>query len=163
MVKVNVPIASAAAGVAILALATLNGPGPDYGHPFGVTQNLNSPDGTVAAYTVRDIGPSVDPIPVTGRLFEATVSVLAAEGDVMPKVPLFSARTNGGQLYPALSGLRSPAALSQDMLRPGERATGRIYFDVTDDTPTSVVCNNGFGDVMVWKGVPDTTPRSIRA
>lgn len=130
------------------------------GHPFGVTEILADADGSVASYTVTRLGPSFDPIrrPVAGRLFEATMTVEATRGSVTPAVSMFFARAAGGLTYRVLAEATTAHGLSREPLREGERATGRIYFDVVGDTPNSVVCNNGMADLMVWVGQSERTP-----
>ncbi len=130
------------------------------GRPFGVIETLTQADGSVASYTVTRLGPSIDPVrhPVTGRLFEATVTVEATRGSVTPAVSLFYARAAGGLTYRVMADATTAHGLSREPLRQGERATGRIYFDVVGDTPNSVVCNNGMADLMVWVGRSETTP-----
>lgn len=153
------PIALTAVGAAVILVAGTATDQPSAGHPFGVTETLTQADGSTASYTVTSLGPSIDPVPVTGRLFEATVTVQAVTGDVTPVVPLFNARAAGGLTYPALAEAITGAGLSRSALRPGERSTGRIYFDVVGDTPNSVVCNNGIGTLMEWEGTSASTPQ----
>lgn len=153
------PIALTAVGAAVILVAGTTTDTAPSGHPFGVTETLTQADGTAATYTVTNLGPSIDPVPVSGRLFEATVTVQAVTGNVTPVVPLFNARAAGGLTYPVLAEATTAAGLSRGPLKPGERATGRIYFDVSADTPNSVVCNNGMGILMEWVGTSATTPQ----
>ncbi len=155
----SLPLVATAVGVAVVvALGTAMPPQKQSGRPFGVAQTLTASDGTVARYTVTQLGPSIDPIPVTGRLFAATVTVQAVRGSATPLVGMFYARAAGGLTYPVLGYATTAQGLSRDTLKPGEKATGRIYFNVVADTPNSVVCNNGMADLMRWDGISDTTP-----
>ncbi len=162
MPPVTLPIAAAAVSVvALLNFGDIPDPTrPTEGHPFGVSETLPESGGAVASYTVTQLGPSDDPVryPLTGRLFQATVSVAAVEGSVTPKVSMFYARAAAGPTYPVLGEVTTAHGIDRGPLLRGERATGRIYFDVVADTPNSVVCNNGMADLMVWVGRPESTP-----
>jgi hypothetical protein len=39
-----------------------------------------------------------------------------------------------------------------------KKTTGKVYFDVTDDTPDSVVYNAGGQDLLVWVQPPPQPP-----
>ena len=161
MAPVTLPIAAAVVGVvALLTFGDVQYHPGDDARPFGVAETLPDSGGAVASYTVIQLGPSIDPVryPVTGLLFQATVSVQAVEGSVTPEVSMFSARTPGGLSYPVLAEVTTANGLDRGPLRQGESATGRIYFDVVADIPDSVVCNNWMADLMVWSGRSESTP-----
>jgi len=99
---------------------------------------------------VSGLSPSSDaiPYPVSGRLYEATVTVDALGGWVSPLIPLFNARAESGQNYRVLAN--APEGLSGAAVPPGGSSTGKIYFDVVGDEPNSVVYNDGVQDLLVW-------------
>jgi hypothetical protein len=100
-------------------------------------------------YTVRDLRPSSDPVPVSGRLYEANVMSTAVVGTVTPQPFNFLARTPGGADYRALI----PAStLSGAPLGPGGTASGKLYFDVVGENPDSVIFNTDFQDQLGWVG-----------
>lgn len=100
-------------------------------------------------YTVRDLRPSSDPVPVSGRLYEANVMSTAVVGTVTPQPVNFLARTPGGADYRALI----PAStLSGAPLGPGGTASGKLYFDVVGENPDSVIFNTDFQDELGWVG-----------
>lgn len=147
-------LAGAGALSAMIGLASTHAP---TGHPFGASHVLTGADGTVAAYTVTELAPSADFVPVSGRLFQATVTVQARRGAVTPMIALFNARAAGGQTYPALATTIAQG-MTRDTVTTGQPATGRIYFDVVGETPDAVVCNNGMTDLMVWEGATPDNP-----
>lgn len=146
----------AAAG-AVAAMIALGNNDPSSANPIGARQTLPDAGGTVAAYSVTALTPSVDPVPVRGRLYQATVTVEAQHGTVTPMVGCFNARTADGQSYPALD-VTTAQGLSRDTVPQGRRATGRLYFDVVGQAPDTVVCNNGMADVLVWEATSPVTP-----
>lgn len=101
-------------------------------------------------WTVSDLKPSTDAIPYrpAGTLWEAETSVTLDHGGV-PVVSGFSARSDGAS-YPALWNVASPLGISPNALPPGGSATGKIYFDVTADAPTSVAYTLNGADAAVW-------------
>jgi hypothetical protein len=108
-----------------------------------------SQNGTEVAYTVSRIVPSSAPVapPPGGQLYEATVMAKALQGTVIPAVPSFTARSASGATYPVLAGVSN---LSTFPLLQGDTRKGQIYFAVAGEAPTSVVYNNGAGDVLTW-------------
>jgi hypothetical protein len=70
-----------------------------------------------------------------------------------------NARARSGQTYRALFGVATPQGVNPSTLAQGEKTTGKVYFDVTGDTPDSVVYNAGGQDVLVWVQ-PPPQPRS---
>jgi hypothetical protein len=110
---------------------------------YGQPESLNDAAGNpMITYTVQGLHKSSDAVPHSGRLYEAMVT---NEGGV-PIAALFNARAESGELYRIIGG----------------GIPGKIYFDVTGDTPNSVVYNDGVQDLLVWvspkpiaSGAPD--------
>ena len=102
-------------------------------------------------WTVSDLRTSTDAIPyqVRGTLWEATATDEALEGAVIPIVSNLNARAEDGQTYRALFQVASPEGINPT-LAPGQQTTGKVYFDVTGESPDSVVYNAGGRDLMVW-------------
>lgn len=115
----------------------------------GIEEPLPDPNGTVIAYTVTKLFPSADPVAysVAGQLYEATVMARAIRGTVVPMAPFFNARAISGANYRALGEVSS---LTGAPLAQSTATTGKIYFDVVGEAPTSVVYNNGPGDMLTW-------------
>jgi hypothetical protein len=110
-----------------------------YGQPESLNDAWGNP---MITYTVQGLHKSSDAVPHSGRLYEATVT---NDGGV-PIAALFNARAESGQNYRIIGG----------------GIPGKIYFDVTGDTPNSVVYNDGVQDLLVWvspkpisSGAPD--------
>ncbi len=103
-------------------------------------------------WTVDDLQPSSDAISYrpTGSLWEATVTAELDHGGV-PVISGFAARS-GAENYPVLWGVASPLGIPPSPLSPGGTATGKIYFDVTGDAPTSVVYTVDGTEPVVWGG-----------
>ena len=122
---------------------------------FGGWNHLVDNNGTsITVWKISDLKPSTDTIPgypLAGKLWEASASVRAAKGGVTPIIPDFNARAAGGANYPVLWQAATPAGISGATLQPGDKATGKLYFDVTGPAPTQVVYNNGVDDLLVWK------------
>ena len=119
-------------------------------------------DGNVVqGWTITGLKTSSDPIPypVAGTLWEATATDEAIQGGATPIVSNLNARARSGQTYRALFGVATPQGVNPSTLAQGEKTTGKVYFDVTGDTPDSVVYNAGGQDVLVWVQ-PPPQPRS---
>ena len=145
--KVLAAVAAAAVAVAVGAAVPAAAAGTD--QVVGIEQVVSEPDGTDIAYTVSKIVPSADPVgyPVAGQLYEATVMARATRGTVMPLVPSFTARVEGGATYPALVGVSS---LSQAPLQEGATTDGKIYFDVGGPVPDKIVYDDPSAGVLTW-------------
>lgn len=121
---------------------------------FGVQETLKdfyslSDFSSEIGYTVRNLKPSGDGVPVAGRLYEANVTTDAVVGTVVPQINDFLARTPGRADYRALSA----STLSGAPLGPGGSASGKLYFDVVGDDPDSVIYNSNFEDQLGWVGL----------
>lgn len=117
----------------------------------------------VQAWTISDLKPSADPIPyaVHGTLWEATATDEAVRGSVIPIVSNLNARSAGGENYRVLFQVATPQGVNPGTLAQGQKTTGKIYFDVTGEAPTSVVYNDGERDLLSWSQTASaaTTPR----
>lgn len=114
-------------------------------------------DGAVVqGWTVTALEPSSDtiPYPVQGRLWEATATDQAIEGAATPIVSNFNARARSGETYRVLFGVATPQGVNPSTLAPGDKTTGKLYFDVTGDNPDSVVFNAGGQDLLLWVQPP---------
>lgn len=127
------------------------------------TQNLGTQGKLVDAsgnisqgWTVSDLKVSTDtiPHPVYGTLWEATATDEALQGGVTPIVSNFNARAANGQTYRVLFGAATPQGVNPATLAEGQTTSGKIYFDVTGETPDSVVYNAGGVDLLVWVKAP---------
>jgi hypothetical protein len=117
-------------------------------------------DGNVVqGWTITDLKTSTDPIPypVAGTLWEATATDEAIQGSATPIVSNLNARAKSGQTYRVLFGVATPQGVNPATLAQGEKTTGKVYFDVTGDTPDSVVYDAGGQDLVVWLQAPPVT------
>ncbi|MCA2240260.1 MPT63 family protein [Mycobacterium avium] len=130
-------------------------------HTLGSAAELTNGD-VVQAWTVSDLKPSSDviPYPVAGTLWEATATDHAVRGTVTPIVSNLNARARSGQTYRVLFGVATPQGVNPSTLPQGQKATGKVYFDVTGDAPDSVLYNAGGPDLAVWVQPPPAPPRS---
>jgi hypothetical protein len=107
----------------------------------------------VFGWKVSDLKSSTDSVPdypVAGQLWEATATVDAISGPVTPAISQFNARTADGTEYRVLWQVAGPNCISGGTIPQGEQSSGKIYFDVTGASPTSVTMNNGMEDLMIW-------------
>ena len=118
-------------------------------------------DGNVVqGWTITDLKTSTDPIPypVAGTLWEATATDEAIQGSATPIVSNLNARAKSGQTYRVLFGVATPQGVNPATLAQGEKTTGKVYFDVTGDTPDSVVYNAGGQDLRRLAAGPACHP-----
>jgi hypothetical protein len=110
----------------------------------------------VQGWTIGNLKPSSDviPHPVYGTLWEATATDEAVQGGVTPIVSNLNARASSGDTYRVLFGAATPQGINPATLSSGEKTSGKVYFDVTGDTPDSVVYNAGGQDLLVWVQAP---------
>jgi hypothetical protein len=106
-------------------------------------------------WTVTALQPSADVIGYqpAGALWEATATATPAGGGV-PVVPGFTARSGGGDSYPVLWTVPTPAGVNPSALPAGTSATGRLYFDVTGPTPDRVAYTRDGQDTAIWVQPP---------
>lgn len=121
-------------------------------HPIG-TQGTVADGPSLQGWTVSELRPSSDAIDYQphGTLWEAAATDEALQGSVIPIVANFSARSAGGQDYPALFSVPTPHGVSPGILGQGEKTSGKVYFDVTGDAPNSVVYQNGGQELLRWE------------
>jgi uncharacterized protein DUF1942 len=86
-----------------------------------------------------------------GTLWEATATVEAVRGTVTPLIPNLNARADNGRNYQALWEAFMPQGISGATIPQGARSTGKIYFDVTGQTPSRVMYDNGVQDLLIWE------------
>jgi hypothetical protein len=118
---------------------------------IGSQAKLN--DGNVVqGWTISNLKPSSDaiPYPVSGTLWEATATDEAIQGSATPIVSNLNARTGDGQTYRALFGAATPEGVNPSTLAQGQKTSGKVYFDVTGTSPTSVVYIAGGQDMLAW-------------
>jgi len=154
--KLAAPVGAAAVMVSIAAGTVVPASAANNIKPFGTEEMLKDiGSGAVTGYTVAGLSPSTDtiPYPVSGQLYESTVTVDAVGGGwVTPTIPFFNARAENGQNYRVLANVFTPQGLSGAALPPGASASGKIYFDVVGTVPNSVVYSDGVQDFLVWVG-----------
>jgi hypothetical protein len=110
-------------------------------------------DGNVVqGWTISNLRTSSDeiPYPVAGTLWEATATDEAIEGSATPIVSNLNARARSGQTYRVLFGVATPQGVNPATLAPGQKTTGKVYFDVTGDAPESVLYSTGDQDLLAW-------------
>ena len=114
----------------------------------------------VQGWTITNLKPSTDviPSPVAGTLWEATATDQAIEGSVTPIISNLNARARSGETYRVLFGVATPQGVNPATIAQGEQTSGKVYFDVTGDTPDSVVYNAGGNDLLVWVQPPPQLP-----
>ncbi|MCV7285227.1 MPT63 family protein, partial [Mycolicibacterium wolinskyi] len=114
----------------------------------------------VQAWTISDLKPSSDTIPyaVRGTLWEATATDEAIQGSVTPIVSNLNARAADGENYRVLFQVATPQGVNPATLAQGQKTTGKVYFDVTGDKPTSVVYNAGGQDLATWTAPAPSAP-----
>ncbi|MCV7082247.1 MPT63 family protein, partial [Mycolicibacterium insubricum] len=135
--KVSVAGVGAAAVFAAFTLGIPTAPADDPGVvSLGDRGELTNGD-LVQAWTVTALKPSHDAISYEpkGTLWEATATDEAIQGSVIPMVSNFNARAANGDSYRVLFGIATPNGINPETLAPGEKVTGKLYFDVTGADP----------------------------
>jgi Domain of unknown function (DUF1942) len=158
-VKITSALVAAAAIAAAGSVGIIGAPIASADDPSTTTIGSQAKlvDGNVVqGWTVTGLKTSSDPIPypVAGTLWEATATDEALQGGATPIVSNLNARARSGQTYRALFGVATPQGVNPSTLSQGEKTTGKVYFDVTGDTPDSVVYNAGGQDLLVWVQPP---------
>jgi hypothetical protein len=113
---------------------------------FGTREDLVA--GTIVqGWTVHNLKPSTDviPYPVRGRLWEAYATDEAIRGNVTPIISNMNTRAPGGETYRAIFNVPLANGINQ-----GQKASGKLYFDVTGEDPDGVVYNNLVQDLLIW-------------
>lgn len=113
-----------------------------------------------STWTVSNLKPSSDAIPYhpVGTLWEATATDEATHSSTTPVVSNFNARARSGQTYRELFQIATPAGVNPAGLAQGQKVSGKLYFDVTGDTPDSITYNAGGPDLALWVQ-PPPSPR----
>lgn len=107
----------------------------------------------VLSWKVSNLQPSSDITPgyqVAGKLWEATATVKAIKGSVTPAISQFNAVAPDQAAYRVLWFVACPSNISGATIPEGAQSTGKIHFDVTGPSPTTVTMNNGMEDLMIW-------------
>jgi hypothetical protein len=140
-----------AAGIGIAAPPTASGDSNPVIQKLGTEETLVN-SGVVQGWTVSDLQPSTDAVnaSIRGKLWEATATDKAIQGQAMPLPFRFSARTPSGQDYGYVLGVPTPPSFSWNYIPQGQSATGKLYFDVTGDNPNGVVYRTGPADLLIW-------------
>jgi Domain of unknown function (DUF1942) len=147
--KFTKPIITAAVGIGVAMAATASA----YSTvgKFGTYERLYDAGGAVVtAWTVDNLKPSTDRIPRVPAA-RATATIEPVRGTVTPLIPNLNARADNGQNYQALWEAFMPQGISGATIPQGARSTGKIYFDVTGQTPSRVMYNNGVQDLLIWE------------
>jgi len=162
MIQISAP--TALFGIAVTVIAgwgSADAAPPDLAAGvFGSPQQIVEPDrGEVIAYTAHDLQPSdrqelnvalTGTVPLSGRLWDATTTVAALQGNVIPNLESFWARSADGQSYKIVEQTLTPDHIASP-LQQGNQNTFKIYFDVTGAAPVEVVFNDGKHDELVWE------------
>jgi len=121
---------------------------------LGQTLTMTDSVGQVQlSWKVSGLKPSSDVMPgyqVAGKLWEATATVKAVQGPVTPAISQFNAVAPNQDAYRVLWQVASPVNISGATIPQGETSTGKIHFDVTGASPTTVTMNNGMQDLLIW-------------
>jgi hypothetical protein len=158
--KIGTGIMAAAASAAIAAAGIIGAPAASADPQvakFGAWQKLqdaNGPAVTIAAWGISDLRPSSDTIPgypLAGKLWEANAGFKAIQGTGTPIVPNLNARAANGQNYQVLWQAATPQGISGATVQQGDSSKGKVYFDVTGASPTSVAYYNGAQDLLLWQ------------
>jgi Domain of unknown function (DUF1942) len=113
--------------------------------------------GVISGYTVTELRPSgrreldvplAGAVPLAGELWQATITVDAVRGSVIPAMRMFNAQGADGQTYRVLEQALTPD-LDVSPMPEGRRSIGNVYFDVTGSAPTVVTLGDGV-DRVTW-------------
>ena len=149
----------AAASAAIAAAGIIGAPAASADPQvakFGAWQKLQDANGPAVtiAWGIADLRPSSDTIPgypLAGKLWEANAGFKAIQGTGTPIIPNLNARAANGQNYQVLWQAATPNGISGATLQQGDSSRGKVYFDVTGASPTSVAYYNGAQDLLLWQ------------
>jgi hypothetical protein len=117
---------------------------------------------TIQGWTISGLQKSTDTVPYAaqGTLWEATATDEALQSGVVPIVSNLNARTQSGREYRTLFQVATPQGVNPGALTQGQKTTGKLYFDVTDEPPDSVVYEDGADDRLIWVQPPAPTQRT---
>lgn len=149
----TVAAAFAAAGaIGLAAGSPLAGAAPTTQDLGSQGKLVDAAGNVVQGWTISGLKVSSDviPHPVYGTLWEATATDEAIQGGATPIISNLNARASNGQTYRVLFGAATPQGINPATLAQGEKATGKVYFDVVGAAPDSVVYNAGGEDLLVW-------------
>jgi hypothetical protein len=155
---------AATAGAAGIISAPIAFAEDDSIHTLGTQAKLV--DGNIIqGWTINNLKTSSDviPYPVNGTLWEATATDEAIQGSATPIVSNLNARARSGQTYRVLFQVPTPQGVNPATLQQGQKTSGKVYFDVTGESPDSVVYNAGGQDLLVWVQPPPAARESIAA
>lgn len=159
LAKVTTVLAAAAAASAAVGIGAPIAVADDQAsHTLGSQAELvNGP--VIQGWTVSNLTTSSDqiPYPVKGTLWEATATDEALQGTVIPIISNLNARAKSGQTYRVLFHVATPQGVNPATLAQGQKTTGKVYFDVTGDSPDSVVYTAGGQDLLTWVNPPPST------
>lgn len=156
--KITTMIMTAVAAVAMAMIGFTGVPTASAAYPIvgklGSELTMTDTVGQVVlAWTVSDLKPSTDVTPgytPAGKLWEATATVRSIQGTVTPAISQFNAVAPNQAAYRVLWYVVSPTNISGATIPQGGQATGKIHFDVTGPSPTTVTMNNGMEDLLIW-------------
>ncbi len=163
--KITTALAAAAAAAAVGSIGFV-------GTPIAAADDLTTTTignearltngNVVQGWTITNLKPSTDvipPYPVAGTLWEATATDQPSRATSPPhRLEPERARQDWRDLPRAVRCRDPPQGVNPATLTQGERTTGKVYFDVTGDTPDSVVYNDGSHDLLVWVQPPPQLP-----
>jgi len=157
-VKITTMIMTAVAAVVMAMTGVTSVPNAAAAYPIvgklGSELTMTDSVGQVVlTWTVSDLKPSTDVTPgytATGKLWEATATVRAIQGGVTPAISQFNAVAPNQAAYRVLWYVDSPTNISGATIPQGAQSTGKIHFDVTGPSPTTVTMNNGMEDLLIW-------------
>ena len=155
--KIRTTVVAASAVVAIGFLGAPISAADDAATTATIGQQAKLVTGDIVqGWTISGLKPSADVIPYTpgGVLWEATATNEAIQGTVQPIVSNLNARTANGEDYRVLFGIATSQGVNPAALAQGEKTTGKVYFDVTGETPDRVVYNDGGDDLLLWEPAP---------
>ncbi|QZA09335.1 MPT63 family protein [Mycolicibacter heraklionensis] len=171
MKSISTALAAGALAAAGALTTGIAGADPDPAPaPAPATQPIGTqgtvPEGPgVHGWTISDLRPSSDAIPYQprGTLWEATATDEAIQGAVFPIVANLSARSASGQNYQALFTVPTAQGIAPAALTQGQKASGKVYFDVTGDAPNSMVYQTGGNDLIRWVAPAPQAPPQPQA
>ena len=125
--------------------------------PFGSQERLNDwgTGAPMIGYTVRDLSPSSDPVPHSGQLYEATVTVDAFGSWAIPVVPMFNARAENSAMYRVVADAGVGGAVP-----PGGTRPASCISTLWATCPTASSTTTAFGTFSLGCPVP---PRGVHA